>query len=94
MSSSMPRRRRSRSKPGDGPIDPQSLLAVVGLHIFMPVPVAPGAAERAAGEELHEPHAPFQQPAGDQAGPAEIGRLAAIHAVKRQRLGGARPRGR
>ena len=87
VSSSNPPAPEVAEQARDGPIDPQGLLAVVCLHVFMPVPVAPGAAERAAGEELHEPHAPFEQPAGDQAGPAEIGRLGAIHAVKCQRLG-------
>ncbi len=65
-------------QPGDRAVDPQRLLAVVGLHVFVPVPVAPRAAEGAAGEELHEPHARARA-AGERSGrpgrsPASRGR--------------------
>ena len=79
---------------GDGPVDPQGLLAVVGLHVLVPVPVPPGAAERPAGEELDEPDAPLQEPPRDQAGAAEVGRLGAVDAVERPGSRRSRPSGR
>ena len=74
-------------QPGDGAVDPEGLLAVVGLHVLVPVPVPPGAAERPAGEELDEPDTPLQEPPGDQAGAAEVGRLGPVEAVEREGLG-------
>ena len=46
---------------GDRPVDPERLLAVVLAHVLVAVPVPPGAAEGAAGEELDEPDPALEQ---------------------------------
>ena len=67
---------------GDGPVDAQRLLRMVGLHVLVAVPVDARRAERAAGEELDEPHALLEQPPRQEATPAELRRLRSVEAVE------------
>ena len=73
-------------KAGNRAIDPRRFLAVVLPHVFVAIPVDARVAERAAGKELHETHASFQQPSSQQAAAAKIGRLGAIQPIKRMRV--------
>ena len=47
-------------------------VAVVAGEVFVAVPVAPRKAVVGAAPDLHEPHAPLEQPPGDQAVAAEV----------------------
>ena len=58
-----------------------------------PSQLMPRAAERAAGEELHEADAALQQPPRQQTAAAEVGRLRLVEAVQRLRRGRLAGRG-
>ena len=101
VSSSMPRCCRSRSRPATGRSMRRGLAGRGSRGTFS----WPSQFDRGLPtiepprEELDEPHAPLEQPPGEQAAAAEVGRLGAVEAVERlasPRLAatGRRPRGR
>src|SRR5205807_1273754 len=63
-------------------VDALGLLAMVQAQVLVAIPVAPWAAEGAAGEELHETDTALQQPAGQQAAAAKVLRLRTVEAVQ------------
>ena len=71
VSSSRPRCRRSLSRPATGWSMRCASWVWLSLTFSWPSQLIRGRAERAAGIELHEPHALLDQPAGEQAIAAE-----------------------
>src|SRR6516164_7038571 len=59
-----------------------ALLAVIGNHVLVSVPIATRTAEGASGKKLHEAHTAFQESSRQQAGTAEVRRLGAIESIK------------
>ena len=89
VSSSRPRAFRSRSRPAIGPIDrPGDRGQLVGdVGVVVPVVRRPAG----AAPDLDEPDAALEQPAGEQAAPAEVGGgrvVEAVEACGRRRLAG------
>ena len=86
VSSSSPRAFRSVEQRGDRPV---ALLGVVAVAVDVGV-VVPGLV--VAVVDLHDPHAPLDQPAGDQAGVGELARRRRAAASPATRGPGRTPR--
>ena len=72
VSSSRPRCFRSWMSAAAPRAMPRGERAVVALHVFVLVPVAPREAVVVAAPDLHEAHAALEQPPGDEALAAEV----------------------
>ena len=83
VSSIRPRAFKSRSRAGDGPVDAAGHRRQLVGDVVMVVPVVRRSAR--AAPDLHEPHAALEQPAGQQAPPAEVGRGGFFQSVKSTR---------